>query len=160
MSYRLGVMNAYQIVEQLKDRKGQQVRIAWQRAVRTVTGTPMLITKRTVAWVRAGIDYANLSLVREGIETGVRGVVKGLPWGKWAPFPFIIAHNSKEYVRLYPTSFENLATPQVEWFIDNELATYADVEKYLATSEKQETHEDKHPVCFTVRAHDVVMIGD
>lgn len=149
-------MTGIQIVDALKAHKGQHVPAIWQRTAKVFADCPLVIVKRTTAYVRAGIDYSNLALVREGIENGTRGPVQSLKWGTWAQFPFIIAHKAKEYVRLYPAVFANL-TPTVEWFIDGRPATYADVEPYLLASEKRDSEEEV--TCFTVCADNVLSIG-
>lgn len=144
-------MNALEIVSNVQSRKGQHVKATWQRIAKTFKDCPLLIVKRTSAYVRAGIEYANLAM-NEGTETGE------LPWGEWAKYPFIIAHKGKEYVRLYPASFANLSTPSVEWSIDGKPATYTQVEPYLLASEKRKDDEDK-PLCFTLKAEDIIALA-
>lgn len=115
-------MNASDIVNQLKNVKGQHVKASWERQVKTPKECPSVILKRTTAYVRAGIDYANLKSVKDGIASGERGEVEPLPWGTWTEFPFIIAHNGVEYVRLYPAAFDNLKA-EVSYTIDGAQAT-------------------------------------
>jgi hypothetical protein len=115
-------MNAKQIVENLQNHKGQHVQACWTRPMKTRKDVPMSIVKRTCAYVRAGIDYANLRTVKEGVESGERAEVQGLKWGQWSEFPFIIAHKGVDYVRLYPAVFANLK-PTVEYSIDGKPAT-------------------------------------
>lgn len=152
-------MNAQEIVSNVVTRKGQHVRATWQRVAKTFKDCPLLIVKRTSAYVRAGIEYANLALVKDGIANGERGEVESLPWGEWAKYPFIITHKGKEYVRLYPATFANLATPTVEWSIDGKPATYAQVEPFLLASEKRKDDEEK-PLCFTLKAEDVIALAE
>lgn len=151
-------MNAQAIVETVRRHKGQHVLATWQRVAKTLKDCPMLIVKRTRAWVRAGIDYSNLTQVKEGVASGERGEVEGLKWGEWIQFPFIIKHKGLEYVRLYPATFANLATPEVEWSMDGKPATYEQVEPYLLASEKRKPDEAK-PLCFTLKADDVIAIA-
>jgi len=130
-------MNANEIIGQIEYRKGRNVKVTWQRVAKTLKGaSSLLIVKRTAAWVRSGIDYANLKVVKDGIATGERGEVQPLPWGEWIQFPFIIGHKGMEYVRLYPASFENLV-PKVEWSINGRPSSYESVEQYLLSSEKR-----------------------
>lgn len=152
-------MNALEIVSNVRNRKGQHVRATWQRVAKTFKDCPLLIVKRTSAYVRAGIEYANLALVKDAVASGERGEVESLPWGEWADYPFIIAHKGKEYVRLYPAVFDNLSTPSVEWSIDGKPATYAQVEPFLLASEKRKDDDDK-PLCFTLKAEDVVALAE
>jgi hypothetical protein len=137
VSVRTNYMNASEIVGNVQSRKGQHVRATWQRVCKTFKDCPLLIVKRTSAYVRAGIEYANLAVVKDAVANGERSEVESLPWGEWLKYPFIISHKGKEYVRLYPATFANLATPSVEWSIDGKPADYAQVEPYLLASEKR-----------------------
>lgn len=153
-------MNAVEIMENLKGKAGQHVRITWQRLCKTKVSFDGIIAKRTSAYVRSGISYANLTDVREGIESGKREPVEGLPWGQWREgyANYIIDHNDTEYVRLYPASFDNLK-PSVEWTLNGVPSTYEECEPYLLTSEKPR-HNDKESPCFNVKAISVISIGE
>jgi len=153
-------MNASEIISALKGKAGQHVQIVWQRAAKVAKSCQFLIVKRTTAYVRSGINYSNLQSIRDAIEAGTREAVEGLPWGQWREgfANYIIDHKDKEYVRLYPASFDNLSHPQVEWLMDGKPATYTEVEPYLLASEKHKD-EDK-PACFTVNAENVLSVGN
>ena len=152
-------MNATEIISQIESRRGRHVKVTWQRPAKLLKAAEsIVVSKRTSAWVRSGIDYANLSVVREGIANGQRDEVQPLPWGEWIQFPFIIGHKGTEYVRLYPASFDNLR-PEVEWSINGRPSTYEKVEQYLVSSEKQKGREDQ-PLCFTVKAESVIDIEE
>lgn len=152
-------MNATQIVEALKSRKGQHVRATWQRTLKTLKDVPMVVTKRTSVWVRAGINYANLTSVREGIESGEREEVQPLKWGTWAQFPFIITHKGNDYVRLYPAVFENLKTQtRVEFFVDGLPASRESAQALCLASEFRDREDEL--TCFTLKAENILEIGD
>jgi hypothetical protein len=151
-------MKAQEIVQNVASKKGQHVLATWQRAAKTFKDCPMVIAKRTSAWVRAGIEYANLAVVKEAVASGERDEVEGLKWGEWIQYPFVIGHKGQEYVRLYPASFDNLK-PIVAWTIDNRPASYEEVEPYLLASEKRKDDEDK-PLCFTLKADSVISIAE
>ena len=153
-------MKAQDIVTSLQNRKGQHVQITWQRMAKTLKSFGGMIAKRTTAYVRSGINYSNLSDIRDAIEAGTREAVEGLPWGQWreGAANFIIDHKDKEYVRLYPATFANLQTPRVTWLLDGNEVEYAAVEPYLLSSEKRK--DDERPACFTVNADDVLTIAD
>lgn len=154
-------MNAKSIVELLKGKAGQHVLVSWQRAAKTLKDCPHIIGKRTAAWVRSGISFSNLATVREGIETGERSEVGKLPWGQWREGfrNYVIDHKGTEYVRLYPASFANLATPAVEWTLDGQPASFAQVEPWLLASEKPK-QDDKPVECFTLKAESILTVGD
>lgn len=153
-------MNAIEVVNLLKDKKGQHVQIAWQRMAKTFKVAGVMVGKTTVAWVRSGISYANLADVREGIEKGEREPVQGLPWGQWREgyANYIIDNGEQEYIRLYPASFDNLK-PTVQWTLEGIPTTYDKVEPYLLASEKRKEDEEK-AACFTIRASDIVSVGN
>ena len=153
-------MKAIEIIQAVQDRKGQHVKVTWQRVAKTLKGTAQLITKRTSAFVRAGIEYANLASVKEAIASGDRDEVQALPsWSEWVQYPFISQHKQtkQQYVRLYPAVFANLK-PEVEWSLDGKPATYEQVEPYLLASEKRKEDDDK-PACFSLKADDVIAIA-
>lgn len=149
-------MKATDIVEQLKTRKGQHVQITWKRWAKTFKDCPHSILKKTTAFVRAGIEYANLAVVKEGVESGERGPVQPLKWGTWMQYPFIIEHKHQEYVRLYPAVFANLR-PVVEWSINGRAVEYAEAKPYLLSSETRKREDDV--LCFTICAEDIIAIG-
>lgn len=151
-------MNATQIVEALKTRKGQHARVYWTRTLKTLKDVPCVVTKHTTAWVRAGINYANLASVREGIEAGEREEVQPLKWGTWSQFPFIITHKGNDYVRLYPAVFENLKTPEVAYFIDGKEATAEECKALCLASEFREREDEL--TCFTINTANIQGIED
>jgi hypothetical protein len=58
------------------------------------------LEKTTSGVFRAGINFANLASVKEGIANGERGEVQSLPWGEWVQFPFVIQHKGERFLRL------------------------------------------------------------
>lgn len=161
-------MKSTEIVEALKNKKGQHVQATWQRTLKTrkklADGMAKVgaITKRTCAWVRAGIDYANLATVKQGMESGERGQVQPLPaWQEWQEWPFILRNktNGTEYVRLYPATFENLRKEtKVEWKMDGVVCTYDEVKPYLLAEDRQDAG-DRQPSTFAVKSADVLEIA-
>ena len=153
-------MNAQEIVNALQNRKGQHVQITWQRQVKTLKTFAGVIAKRTTAYVRTGIDYANLSSVKAGIASGEREEVQSLPWGQWraGAEKYIIDHNNQEYVRLYPASFDNLK-PRVEWTLNGNPVAYDTISSVLLANERPKQDEEKAE-CFTVKAASIVSIGE
>lgn len=155
-------MESKQIIEQVKECKGTNVRCIWRRNMKTRKGVLQIVEKETETSIRAGIDFANLGAVKDGIESGERGEVQPLPWGHWKEFPFIIAHTPKgqteeiDYVRLYPSSFGNIKT-HVRYFINGVVSTEEQTKELTLASEFRET--DEPILCYTVKAKDVITIG-
>ena len=139
-------MNAQDIVNQLRNHKGQNQKLTWTRPAHTRKAFEGMITKTTTAIVRAGIDYANLASIKQGIESGERDEVGPLPWGEWIEFPFTIGHKGNEYVRLYPSSFAGMPKTTT-WAMNGKPVSFADVAPYLLASELPKDDDDK-PACF------------
>lgn len=155
-------MQTAEIVKAVQDKKGQHVQAVWRRDAKTKKGTAFKIEKRTCAWVRSGINYANLATVKEGIESGERGEVQPLQKGQaWLQFPFTLRNETsgQEYVRLYPATFENLRKEtKTEWIMDGVVVPYEQVEQYLLASDKRK--EDKEtPPCFLLKSESVMEIA-
>jgi hypothetical protein len=151
--------DARAVVSALKNHKGQHILVTWQRDMKTRADVPFAIVKRTCAYVRAGIDYANLASVKEGIEAGERNEVQPLPWGVWVEFPFIIAHKGNEYLRLYPATFGNLRDEmRVEYVMDGVVSTKEQVAPYCLASEFRE--RDEPAKCFTIKMDSLLSIGN
>lgn len=90
------------LIASVQDAKGQFLSVEM-----TKDETPMAASKKagitlrkqTTMVVRTGVEFANLSSVKEGIANGERGEVQSLPWGNWLVYPFAIVHGGKEYFR-------------------------------------------------------------
>jgi hypothetical protein len=151
--------DARAIVTYLTEHKGQHVPIMWRRAMKTRKDVKEKVEKQTRAYVRAGIEYANLASVKEGIADGTRDEVGSLPvWQEWAAKPFILRHkeNGTEYVRLYPATFDNLK-PVVEYYVNGALVNPETVKPLCLASEFRE--RDTPTEVFQVKANDILSIG-
>ena len=150
--------NSNSIVNQILNVTGQFVSVTFTSKVKTASAYKHLeVTKITQAVVRAGINFANLSTVKEGIESGERGEVGKLPWGEWKQFPYIISHKGSDYVRLY-TSVKNV--PQVNYFVNGAKVSKETVLEMLTPSERKRVlYRTNQPECFIVKADNVLNIG-
>lgn len=153
-------MKSNEIVNALNTHKGQHIKVTWERAckVRKSAGA-VNIRKRTVAYVRTGIDYANLAEVKEAIAAQERGEVQPI-WngkGQWTQFPFVFAHveTGAEYMRFYPASFDNLR-PQAIYLRNGAEVEFDAIKGDLLASELP---SGEVPSCYCVKAGDVVSIG-
>jgi hypothetical protein len=155
-------MNTTEIVGLISSHKGQHIPVVWERKLKTIKNVTATVTKRTTAYVRTGINYANLGVVKEGIANGERGPVEPLPWGQWKQFPFVIVHTPKnsvetEYVRMYPAVFDNLTKNiRADYAINGVPATRDEAKRLCLASEFP---VEKELVCFTVKANDIVSVG-
>ena len=93
--------NSVAFLNAVSSKKGQFIELSFKSE-----GKPSkdhkgrLLEKRTVGIYRTGVNFANLSSVKEAIEKGERGEVQPLAWGTWEKFPFVIAHKGERFLRL------------------------------------------------------------
>lgn len=155
-------MQSSQIIEALKDIKGQHVKVVWCRECDTYKGNIDKVTKRTIAYVRSGIDFANLTEVKAEIAAFERGEIQPIWGGKgqWTAFPFVFAHivTGSEYVRLYPASFDNLRkSMDVQFHLNGKPVDKAQVLSVLTAKERQD--RDENLKCFCVKVESIETIG-
>jgi hypothetical protein len=159
-------LTSEQIHERILNSKGQFVRVMWKSnptpaAVHKKAG--IVLEKRTSAVCRAGINFANLSSVQQGIAEGTRGEVQELPWGKWkvdsegnSLFPYSIEHNNVDYTRLYPTD----VPCEVQYLVQNVQVTKEMYAEYLIPSEKTKLYSGEKPECFTIKTANILSTED
>lgn len=75
---------------------GTYAQVTWQKVVKTPTKSDLVVVKRSIATVRAGIEFQNLAQNSDRV-TGP------LPWGVWLVKPWVITHKGGLYYRLYLT---------------------------------------------------------
>ena len=124
------------------------------------------LEKRTEGVFRAGLNYANLNSVKEGIANGEREEVGSLPFGRWERFPYTILHTPAKttqeirYVRLYPTNNENQRV-KVQYLANGVEVTKEVFASYLTPSERKEMLEGgKEVECFNVKHGNLLKLGE
>lgn len=124
------------------------------------------LEKRTEGTFRAGISFENLSSVKEGIESGERGEVGSLPFGRWERYPYTILHTPAKqteevrYVRLYPTNNPNQRV-KVQYLANGVEVTKEVFASYLTPSEAKEMLEGgKEVECFNVKHGNLLKLGE
>ena len=105
---------------------------------------------------RAGINFANLGSVKEGIANGERGEVQPLPWGVWLKFPYTISHKEEIYVRLYPT--ENCRL-KATYLVDGVEVDREKFLSYLTPSEQARANDGEKPECITIKKSNILKLG-
>ena len=115
-------LDAASVRDKILKAKGSFVKAAWKSEGKPAAAHKgVLLEKKTVAVVQAGVNYANLSAVKDAIAAGERGEVQELPWGQWyvdklsgkSWFPHVIEHKDELYLRLYPSQGNNHKTSSV-----------------------------------------------
>lgn len=151
-------LTANEILSNFFKGKGQFMRAAWKSNPKPAAAFKnVTLEKRTTTIVRSGLDFANLSSVKAGIESGDRGEVGSLPFGEWAYFPYLIKYekegNTNYYLRMYPTD----SIPTVRYFVNNEEISKDVFARYLTPSEAKKLTGDKEkPECFTIKMENVL----
>ena len=149
--------------------KGNFVKAAWKSNPSPASSYKkegVLLEKHTVAVVQAGVNYANLSAVKDAIAAGERGEVQELPWGQWwtcpitskSFFPYVIHHNDEFYLRLYPSQGNN-HIPKSIFYVNGEEVSKEEFAKYLTPSESKkllEPSKENQPLCFTIKLNNLL----
>ena len=157
-------LSASLVLEKILSSKGQFVKAAWKSNPKPAAAykNSIELEKRTVSVVQAGVNYANLSAVKQGIADGERGEVQELPWGEWVVFPYTIRHKDTDYIRLYPSNGFN-HIPKSQYFVNGELVDKLEFAKYLTPSEAKkivDPSEEDRPLCFTIKAENLLGIPE
>lgn len=88
-----------ELLEKILSRKGQIITITTQRDMK-VRKNHEPIQKISTFQARVGVSYDNIASVKEKRESGeLPKENKGLPWGEWEVYPYIIAHKGERYIR-------------------------------------------------------------
>jgi len=98
---------------------------------------------------RAGINFANMQAVKDGIEAGTRGAVAGLQAGRfWVCFPYVIGNaEGGRYYRLTPVSVQS-----VVYMVNGEEVTREAWLGYLTPSARAKAESGERPLCIDVKA--------
>lgn len=106
---------------------------------------------------RAGIQFKNLTSVKEAIESGEREEVQPLRWGKWKEYPYVIEHKGKEYVRLYP-SINSDTGMEVKYMVDDKEVDRTEYNKYLKPCDVNK--QGTVPECFFIALENILDIKE
>jgi hypothetical protein len=153
-------LDAASVRDKILNAKGNFVKAAWKSNPKPkAEHKNVLLEKRSVAVVQAGVNYANLSAVKDAIAAGERGEVQELPWGQWYEdkltkkswFPYVIEHKDELYLRLYPSQGNNHKT-QTVFYADGKEVTKDEFATYLTNSDAKKLLEpEKDLLCFTIK---------
>jgi hypothetical protein len=134
--------------------KGQFVKVSFKSTKKPAAkfkGTNLVKVSSGV--FRSGIDFANLTSVKDGIANGERGEVQSLPWGEWVSFPYLIAHKGEQYVRLYPSVGHKVET---KFFVNEVEVTKDEFNSFLTPSDAKPSEGVE---CFTIKASNIISVG-
>lgn len=146
--------NSVAFLNAVQSKKGQFIELSFKSE-----GKPSkdhkgrVLEKRTVGIYRTGVNYANLSSVKEAIANGERGEVQPLPWGKWAVFPFIIDKEGEEYLRITTSPAHR---PKVNYFVDG---IEVSKEHYLSMLPPSARVPSEPSEVFTIKAKNLIGVA-
>jgi hypothetical protein len=94
---------ALALVETLKNKKGQNMKISWSRPLKTYKGDSRKVVKSVECVMRTGVEYDNIQSVkakREGGELPEEN--QGTNGKQWLIYPFVLVSlkSGKELLRL------------------------------------------------------------
>lgn len=113
-------------------------------------GVDAVITKETRCVGRIGIDYENRADTIAGRMDGSLPIMnKGLPWGKWARFPYLIKHKGELFLRIYPKR-----DPKIVYRINGQVCRVEEIQDLCLASEFR---DDVSP-CKVIRVGDIRQI--
>ena len=154
-NYSLMNTNSMDAISKITDAKGQFVSVSFRSTktpAKAFKGT--VLEKVTAGTFRAGINFANLSSVKEGIATGERGEVQSLPWGNWVKFPYLIENKGETYIRLYPTNGCKVSST---FFVNGKEVSKEEFNSFLTPSDAKPS--DKPLECFTIKATNLISVS-
>ncbi len=153
---------AAKVLEKIMNAKGRFVKAAWKSNPTPAAAfkSSVVLEKHTVGVVQAGVEFQNLSAVKDAIAAGERGEVQSLPWGQWAEgmYPYVITHKEKEYIRLYPSGGLG-HVPKTTYFVNGEVVEKSKFAEYLTPSEAKKViggGDEERPLCFTIKAENIM----
>jgi hypothetical protein len=107
---------------------------------------------------RVGVDYDNISAVKEKRETGeLPAENAGLPWGEWLHFPHVIIHNGKCYFRCTSVNGNAACVPVVKWWKDGREISKDEAMAVALASEKGGEGDPRD--VFTVKVDSITHIN-
>lgn len=152
-------------IDNLLKLKGHNVHVKWVRPVK-VRKNQTVYFKETSGKFSAGFPYDNMALVEAMRETGeLPEENSGLPWGHWINYPYLIGHQGKVYIRLYPPSEDRTplqqyrkSTPKVRFLTADGVEVAPDTVKAAALA-SEFPKDKKRLLCMTILADNIVQIG-
>lgn len=145
--------NSASFLNAVSSKKGQFIELSFKS-----DGKPSkdhkgrILEKRTVGIYRTGVNFANLSSVKEAIANGERGEVQPLIWGSWKVFPFVIEHKGEEYLRITTSK----SIPKVNYFVDG---IEVSKDHYLSMLPPSERKPSEPSEVFTIKAKNLIGVA-
>ena len=148
--------NASAFVEACKSRKGQFIELTYKSNPKPAASfKERVLEKVSTGIFRTGINYANLSPVKEAIADGLRGEVQPLPKGQeWLVFPFVIKAEKGELLRITTSPAHR---PSVVYKVDGVEVSKENFESFLIPSALKKPSAPL--LVFTIKAENLIKVG-
>lgn len=175
MTTTLNSLSAEAIKNKIFNSKGQFVKVRYRSNPKPKAEFKnILLEKVTSTVIQAGVNYANLSSVKQGIADGTRGEVQELPFGSWmidkdtgkSLFPYLITHTPKDsdeeviYLRM-TTSQCDSHRPKSIYYANNEIVDKATFATYLTNSEAKKLMEPSEaPPVYNIKLDNLLDIPE
>ena len=130
--------------------------VEWNKELKTRKGIDAVVTKNTVGKaLRVGVAYDNKQAVKTKRELGILPTEnKGLPYGTWRAFPYLIKHNGKLQLRVTTAQNTRFLT---EYFINGVKAERKDIVELVLKSEIGNGDEKQIDV-FNLKIENIIAI--
>ena len=121
--------------KRLLTKNGQFCTIVYKKPLKTnAANSNITVESVTTCQARAGVEYDKIQQVAENRESGAAPKTnKGLPYGEWIVYPFILTHKGTEYWR-FATADTNVPVKK-EYFINGKPAKLEEVKKVCIPSQ-------------------------
>lgn len=119
------------------------------------------LEKLTKGIYRIGLSFENLKGVREGIESGERGVPEAPKGRKWVVYPIHLQNlaETTDYLRLYYPTGGFIQRPSVIYYVNGKEVDREVYASYLTPSDAKPKEHDPNRDCFDVKMENVISIG-
>lgn len=130
-----------EIIKKALEKKGQFASIQYERACKTLKGSPEIKKYTYARNVRIGAEYDALksTLENKGVanKNEAHALNNGLNGMEYVIYPVILkGKNGREYVRIETTKNTKFETA---YMMDNKVVSKSEIEQYLQASEKRKS---------------------
>jgi hypothetical protein len=154
--------NAVAFLTACSSRKGQFIRLRYKSVPTSTLSASsrkagVMLEKETEGVFRTGVNYANLSAVKEAIEAEERGEVQPLPKGQtWAVFPWVIkTDKGGELLRITVAEGQ---FPKVVYKVNGVEVSKENYESHLVASARSK-ERDEPLLVFTIKSENLLSVS-
>lgn len=157
---RNGSRNSLEFVNQFikSKRAGVFSRITYMRTMKTKRNVSDNILKVTSLTGRLGVKYESMKGVKDNFKNTLAGSKleerrSVLPWGTWSLYPYLIAHNGNNYLRV---SMDKNNKPTSIYYKNGKQITKEEAKELCVSSEFRSSEET--PKVFNVNVNNIISL--